>query len=435
MKSLIVGNGAREHAIAERMAEGSELYAFISKKNPGIAKICKEFEIGDLLDFDKIKKFADKVEPDYVFVGPEGPLAKGIVDALEYEVVGPNENLAKLESDKGFCKEFMKRHLGRGYPQFEVCTSYTEAKNAIDALDKVVVKPGGLTAGKGVKVMGQQLESKEDAKEYAREVLEKKIGGIEKVVIEEKINGEEFTLQAFTDGVRLAPMPLVQDHKHAYENDAGPMTGGMGSYSDSDHLLPFLNATDHKEALKIMEDTIDAIRKTGRYRGVLYGGFMLTKDGPKLLEYNVRFGDPEAMNVLSLLKTDFSDVCISILDGNLKNVEFEQKATVCKYLVPKGYPTHPEPLAEVFVDKKRIEEMGARLYYASVNERNGKVYTSTSRSFGIVGIAKTLDEAERITERAISTVNSDKLVHRSDIGGKELIEKRIKHMRELRDEF
>jgi phosphoribosylamine--glycine ligase len=439
MRSLIVGNGAREHIIAERMAESSDLYAYMSKRNPGIMKMCKGFELGDLRDFEKVGKFANRIGPDYVFVGPEDPLAKGIADSLD-RVIGPDRELARLESDKGFCKEFLKGNLGWGYPEFEVCTSYGEAVKAIDRFGEVAVKPGGLTAGKGVKVMGHGEE--EDAKKYAAEVLSKRIGGMEEVVIEEKLEGEEFTLQAFTDGDRLEPMPLVQDHKHAYENDVGPMTGGMGSYSDSDHLLPFLSKKEYEEALKIMEATLKALRRVGRYRGVLYGGFMLTAEGPKLLEYNVRFGDPEAMNVLPLLKNDFSEVCLSIIEGKLKRLEFEQKATVCKYLVPRGYPVKPESGKEVSIDEEKIEKAGARVYYASVDERGGKVYTSSSRSFGIVGIGQTIEEAEEKAERAIAiaiaiasasaSASADGLFHRSDIGKGELVRKRVEHMRRLR---
>jgi phosphoribosylamine--glycine ligase len=431
MKALLIGNGAREHVIAEKIAENAELYAFMSRRNPGIIKICKDFKIGNLLDFEKIKEFSARIDPDYVFVGPEDPLAQGIADSLD-RVIGPNRELAKLESDKGFCRELMKENLGCGYPKFEVCSTYEEAKRAIDEIGDVAVKPAGLTAGKGVKVVGQQLKNREEAKEYANEILERRVGNIKSVVIEEKLEGEEFTMQAFTDGSHLSVMPVVQDHKYAYEGDIGPMTGGMGSYSDFNHSLPFLNHKENEKAIEIMNETIKAIqKKTGeKYRGILYGGFMLTKEGPKILEYNVRFGDPEAMNVLPLLKTDLSDLCCFILDGNLKSVEFDSKATVCKYLVPKGYPENPE--GNVMVDINENEIKKAKLYYASVDERDHKLYTSTSRSFGIVGIADSIEEAEEIAERGISTVQCDKLFYRKDIGKRELIEKRIEHMRELR---
>lgn len=433
MRSLIIGNGAREHVIAERMAEGSELYAFMAKRNPGIAQISEEFQVGNLVDFDEIGKFADKINPDYIFVGPEEPLARGIVDELKYDVVGPTRDLARLEWDKGFCRKFLRDHLGRGYPKYAVCSKYEEAKEAIDELGEVAVKPSGLTAGKGVRVMGQQLKDAQDAKSYAKRVLEKNIGGVGEVVIEEKLEGEEFTLQAFTDGLHLAPMPLVQDHKHAYEGDTGPMTGGMGSYSDSNHLLPFLDDGDYEEALGIMEATIAALHEMGEsYRGVLYGGFMLTESGPRLLEYNVRFGDPEAMNVLSLMKDDLSEVCLSIFDGTLKKVGFEPKATVCKYLVPRGYPKNPTVGACVNVDEAAIGGKGARIYYASVEERGGKTYTSTSRSLALIGVARSIYEAEEIAEGAISSLNPGKLSYRSDIGKERLIERRITHMREIR---
>lgn len=232
MKALVVGNGAREHIIAEKLAESSELYAFMGKKNPAIAKLSKDFKVGSLTDFDSIKKFSDGV--DFVFVGPEEPLVNGIAEHIK-NVVGPTKAAAMLEGDKGFCRDFLREKVGFGYPEYEVCSTYEEARRAMEEIRDFVLKPAGLTGGKGVKVLGRQLKSTEGAKDYAKTLL--KNGD---VVVEERLEGEEFTLQAFCDGKRLVPMPLVQDHKYAYEGDRGPMTGGMGSYSAEDTLLPFL---------------------------------------------------------------------------------------------------------------------------------------------------------------------------------------------------
>jgi len=253
-------------------------------------------------------------------------------------------------------------------------------------------------------------------------------------VLEEKLEGEEFTLQVFTDGETIVPMPLVQDHKHAYEGDTGPMTGGMGAYSDANHLLPFVTQKDVDDALEIMRRTIEALKKTSgmTYKGVLYGQFMLTKDGPKVIEYNVRFGDPEAMNILPILKTDFSAICMSILDGSLSTaVEFEPVATVCKYLVPTGYPAEPDAGVKVEISEEQITSTGARLYYASIDQRPDGIYTSKSRSFGIVGFGKNIESAEQVAEQAVSFVKCDKLFYRPDIGKPEVVQKRIDHMKEL----
>jgi len=439
MKSLLIGNGAREHAVAEKMAENSELYVFMSSHNPGIARLAKETKIGKLNDFSPILKFALHCKPDYIFIGPEAPLADGIGDDLNrngFKIVGPTKIAARLESDKAFCRNLMQEYVKTGYPKFAVCTSAEEINNALDEFSTdLVVKPLGLTGGKGVKVQGQQLADLFEVREYAEQIIQDGIGGSSTVVLEEKLEGEEFTLQVFTDGRTIVPVPIVQDHKHAFINDEGPMTGGMGSYSDASHTLPFIEDKDVEDALDIMKRTIDALKeKTDMtYKGVLYGQFMLTKEGPKVIEYNVRFGDPEAMNVLPILKTDFSEICMSILDNALSpGMEFEPLATVCKYLVPKGYPTKPEAGALITIDESQVTSTGARLYYASVDQRQDGLYTSKSRSLGIVGFGQTIEEAEGIAQAAIQTVKCDDLFHRPDIGTKELVERRIAHMKEVR---
>ena len=210
---------------------------------------------------------------------------------------------------------------------YRVFDNVEDAGDFIDEFGQdVVVKPIGLTGGKGVKIVGEHLEDGEEAKKYVKEIINNKISGHARVVIEERLIGEEFTVQAFVDGESIVPMPAAQDHPHAYEGDQGPITGGMGSYSDRDGLLPFLDKKSYEESVKIMEDTINAVKnEVGPYKGILYGQFMLCKDGPKLVEYNARFGDPEAMNVLPLLKTDFVDICQGIVDGNLKKAEFEKR--------------------------------------------------------------------------------------------------------------
>lgn len=438
MKSLLIGNGAREHALAEQMCKSSELYAFMGAKNPGIAKLSKEFALGKTTNPEEVLKFALHVKPDYVFIGPENPIAAGVTDTLQkngIKVCSPDKTAGKLEYSKSFCRSLMQEYVKEGCPKFEICSTRQEVLKALEAFDtEIVVKPSGLTGGKGVKVQGKQLKDLYEVREYALEVVDKAIGGSSEVVLEEKLEGEEFTLQVFTDGEKIYSMPLVQDHKHAFENDIGPMTGGMGSYSDSNYFLPFVSEKDAEDALSIMEKTLSALKKetSAVYKGVLYGQFILTKTGPKVIEYNVRFGDPEAVNVLPLLETDFSEICMSILDESLIKPEFKKLASVCKYFVPKGYPEKPESGAEIKIDEEQILSNGAKLHYAAVEERDGKIYTSSSRAFTITGYAETIEEAEKISQKAISNVNTEKLFYRKDIGTKELIEKRIKHMEQLR---
>jgi phosphoribosylamine--glycine ligase len=435
MKILVVGTGAREHAICKAIEGKAKLYSIMSNKNPGIARISK-YQISDENDIEAVKKFAADNNIDIAVIGPEAPLEKGIVDALEemdIGCVGPTREAAKIETDKIFMRNLFENYKIDGSLVYKVFDNYNDISDFIDDFKKdVVIKPVGLTGGKGVKIMGEQLKDAEEAKNYSKEIIDTKMGGHAKVVIEERAIGEEFTVQAFVDGKNIAPMPAVQDHPYAFEGDEGPITGGMGSYSDKDGLLPFLDQSSYNKSVKIMEDTVKAINKeVGPYRGFLYGQFMLCRDGPKLIEYNARFGDPEAMNVLELLETDFVDICQGIVDGNLKGAKFENKATVCKYIVPNGYPGKAIPNQVIDVDEKKINEAGAQVYYAAVNEKDGKVYSSSSRALGVVSVGETIEEAEKICEDATKYIKGD-IYHRRDVGTCDLIQKRINHMEELK---
>ena len=252
------------------------------------------------------------------------------------------------------------------------------------------------------------------------------------VVIEEKIEGEEFSLMSLTDGKSLFTFPPVQDHKRAFVDDKGPNTGGMGSYSDANFLLPFLTKKDVADAEMITKKMAAALyQETGKlYKGVMYGGFIVAKKGVKLIEYNARFGDPEAMNVLAVLKNDFVSVCEAVVDGYLDKIKavFEPMATVCKYVVPEGYPSNPVKGEKISLKEVPKE---AKVYYASVDKKKDGLYMGTSRAVAFVGIAATLEEAEVIAEDACSSVVG-KVFHREDIGTKELIEKRVRHVKELR---
>ncbi|GAG22430.1 unnamed protein product, partial [marine sediment metagenome] len=260
----------------------------------------------------------------------------------------------------------------------EIVENGDDALRVIKEYETVAIKPLGLTGGKGVKVSGDHFSNIDEKLAYANGLI-KKDGN---VLIEEKLVGEEFTLQAFADGSNIALMPPVQDHKRAYTGDRGANTGGMGSYSTGKNL-PFLQDSDLEEAKIIIQDTIAAMKeKNASFTGILYAQFMATKDGLRVIEFNARFGDPEAMNVLSLLKTPLTDVFLSMAKGELIPVEFSDECTVVKYLVPEGYPDSPKKDVEVNVDNNGIEQLGAKLYYASVYEENDKILTTGSRAFG-----------------------------------------------------
>jgi len=407
----------------------------MSNQNPGIAKLAEKFYIGNEMELEEVKKQAISWGVDLAIIGPESPLGEGIVDLLLEEgiaCVGPTQAAARIETDKAFMRKLFIDHGIDGSVTYGVFDDVEEAGHFIDDFGKeLVVKPVGLTGGKGVKIVGEHLKDDDDAKKYVKEIINNKISGYASVVLEERLVGEEYTIQALVDGNRVIPMPAAQDHPHAYEGDQGPITGGMGSYSDTNGLLPFLDEKAYQDSVKIMEDTIKAVRKeVGPYKGILYGQFMLCRDGPRLVEYNARFGDPEAMNVLPLLKTSFVELCQQVVDGNLKKASFEPKATVCKYLVPNGYPESGRANSIIRVDEEKINEAGAGVYYAAVNQKNNQIFTSSSRALALVAAGESISEAEEICEKATSFVDGD-LYHRRDVGTTALIQKRIKHMEDL----
>nr|QEE16464.1 phosphoribosylamine--glycine ligase [Candidatus Prometheoarchaeum syntrophicum] len=433
---LLIGNGAREHALGEALVRGgATLTAYMAKMNPGIAKLCNHnVKIGNLDNFQDIANFGKKNEVNFAVAGPEAPLAMGLTNALQAHdipTVGPTIECAQLESSKIFTRSLLQKYKIESniiFKNFSEITGIPEFINEI-GMKNVVIKPDGLTGGKGVKVWGDHLQSEQDIMDYCKEILNNN----GRIIIEEKLNGEEFTYICFVDGINVVGTPIVQDNKRAFNGDKGPNTGGMGSYSMQNHLLPFISSEDIKYANNQMKQVIDAVaEETGtQFKGFLYGQFMKTKKGLKIVEFNIRFGDPEAMNVLPIMKSNFVTVCQQILDGNLRSpLEFEKKATVCKYLVPEGYPVKPIAHSEIKINETEIKKLGANLYFASVSEEEGKIFTSTSRAIAVLGIADTLDEAEKIAEKGTSFIQGA-LFHRTDIGSQKVLDRRINHMKEI----
>ncbi len=438
---LLVGNGAREHAIAEaitRSKQNPRLFSFMKANNPGIASLSEKIQIGSYSELDAVTGFAKDNKIDFAVIGPEDPLNNGVVDALAkigIPAVGPTKSLARLETSKSFTRNLVNKYNILGNPQYKVFTSMDGVEAFLNELEGIVLKPDGLTGGKGVLVQGDHFSTKEEALKFCREI----ISGGSSLIVEEKFDGEEFSLQCLCDGKTVVGTPLVQDHKRRFDGDRGPNTGGMGSFSLPDHSMPFLKPSDVQEGLEITRQVAAALLKeTGSpYKGVMYGGFIATKNGTKLLEYNARFGDPEAMNILPLLKTDFVEICEHVIDGTLDKlkIEFEHKATVCKYVVPKGYglpADHPDAASS----KAKIEVGNAgkaRLYYSSVDKKDDGLYLSSSRAIGIVGIADTLEEARKIAEEGVKAIKGP-IAYREDIGTDILIQKRIEHMKKIRKE-
>ena len=433
MNVLLIGNGAREHAIAEAFARSNaSIFSYMKSKNPGIAQLSKGFGIGSYSDMGPIEAFAKVTHADIVFIGPEEPLSNGIVDVLKkygFKCIGPSRSLARLETSKSFTRNLLEKYKIKGNPKFKTFSksNIKDAKKFLGGIESYVVKPDGLTGGKGVKVQGDHFRTKKEAIGYCNEVLKTHPS----VIVEEKFKGEEFSLQCLADGKTVVATPPVQDHKRAYDGDKGPNTGGMGSYSCEDHLLPFLEKKHVEAGLNITKKVAEALYKeTGEYyKGVMYAGLILTKGGVKLVEYNARFGDPESMNILPLLETNFADVCNSIINQSLGKikVKFQNKATVCKYVVPKGYPDNPVKNEKIIIGNI---PKAARLYYASVDQKDAGAYMTGSRAVACLGIADNLDDAEKIAESAANSVKG-RVFHRKDIGTRKLVEKRINHMKQI----
>ena len=429
---LVVGSGAREVAVSRKISESKvehALFCASSEKNPQIESLCSGYLVCPLSHIKNICEYALLKKIDLVFIGPENPLADGIVNELEavgISCVGPKKEVAMIEASKSFARDIIENCAPEKNPAKRSFKSLSGVESFINELNgEYVIKYDGLMGGKGVKISGEHLPSIKDGLKYAQSLVD--MGG--SFLVEEKLVGEEFSLMSFVDGKTCCHMPIVQDHKRAFEGDVGPNTGGMGTYSFANHSLPFLKNREVLDAQKTNELVAkQLLKKTGvPFVGVLYGGFMLTQRGVKVIEYNARLGDPEAMNVLCLMKTDFLKVCDQIIGGSLSknSVEFEELSTVCKYAVPNGYPNKP---AKGFVVDCKIEDLD--VYLASVKSSDGQVVACGSRTAAAIGKDKNVFVAEKFAERKISSIGGD-LFHRKDIGTKELISRRIDRMEKI----
>jgi phosphoribosylamine--glycine ligase len=436
MKILIVGSGAREHALAKALARSPqkpEIYCCGTSNNPGIRALTRQYWIGDICNGETIVKQALQWEINLAIVGPEAPLEHGVADALwknQIATIGPKKKLAQIETSKAFTRNLLKKYQAVGAVEFRAFNELWEVREYLEHLgsNQYVIKADGLMGGKGVKVGGEHLHTFNEAYKFCEELHAQG----QPFVIEEKLVGQEFSLMCFCDGTRLIPMPIVQDHKRAYVDDLGPNTGGMGSYSLPNHSLPFLSEKDLETAHRINQAVITALTAEYRepYIGFLYGSFIATKKGVQLIEFNARLGDPEALNVLAILQSDFVKICQAMAAGTLspEMVEFDKLATVCKYAVPDGYPDNA--LKDIPIDISAIKNR-EQVYLAAVNDVDEKLYATGSRAVAVVGIADSVLIAEEIAETEICRITGQ-LFHREDIGTRDLINRRIRQMQNLR---
>ena len=411
MNVLVIGSGGREHAIVEaisRSPKASKIYA--APGNAGIAQLAECVAIKDT-DVEALLSFALEHKIDLTVVGPEAALAVGVVDRFReagLKIFGPTKAAAEIEASKDFAKRLMVKY-DVPTAAYETFTNYEEAiayvrKGSLPT----VLKYDGLAAGKGVVIATTMEEAEETLKDM---LLDTKFGE-GRVVIEEFLTGEEFSLMCFVAGNKICPMPVAQDHKRAYDNDEGPNTGGMGAYTE----LPFITAEDHAYAMeKIMQRVADAMVEEGTpFTGVLYGGLMKTPNGIKVIEFNARFGDPETEVVLPRLKSDAIDIFMAVANNEQPVAEWSEGATLGIVLASKGYPGGYDKGYAI----RGVEGVESKVYHMGTAMKDGELVTAGGRVMIVVAEAKTLREAQQKAEADVRRIECDNLFHRTDIGAK-----------------
>ena len=417
MNVLIVGSGGREHAIAYCVAKSEKVdKIYCTPGNAGISQMAECAPIG-AMEFDKIVAFAKEKEVDLVIVGMDDPLVGGLVDELEaagIRAFGPKKNAAILEGSKAFSKDLMKKY----HIPTAAYENFTDSDKALAYLGTakfpIVLKADGLALGKGVLICQNLEEAKEGVKEI---MLDKKFGTAgNEMIIEEFMTGREVSVLSFVDGNTIKTMTSAQDHKRAGDGDTGLNTGGMGTFSPS----PFYTKEVEEFCEKyIYQATVDAMKAEGRpFKGVIFFGLMLTEDGPKVLEYNARFGDPEAQVVLPRMKNDIIEVVEACIDGTLDQIDlqFEDNAAVCVVLASEGYPVKYEKGLEITGLEAFEKEEGYYCFHAGTREENGKILTNGGRVLGITAKGKDLKEARANAYAATEWVQFDNKYMRHDIG-------------------
>lgn len=417
MKVLIVGGGGREHAIAAAVKKSKRVdKIYCAPGNAGIAEIAECVPMG-AMDFDALVRFAKENKIDLTIIGPDDPLVGGIVDSFEaagLRVFGPRKNAAIIEGSKAFSKDLMKKY---SIPTASYET-FTYADKALEYIHKkntypIVLKASGLALGKGVLICG----NREEADEGVRTIMEDKKFGVagNTMVVEECLVGRELSILSFVDGKTIKIMSSAQDHKRAYDNDEGPNTGGMGNFSPS----PFYTKEVDDFCKKyIYQATVDAMAAEGRpFKGVIFFGLMITKDGPKVIEYNARFGDPEAQVVLPRMENDIIDVIDACIDGKLDGMDlkFSDQAAVCVVLASKGYPVSYEKGFPITGLERFNGKNDYFCFHAGTREQDGQVVTSGGRVLGITALGDNIHEARKKAYEATEWVKFDNKYMRSDI--------------------
>ena len=425
---LVVGSGGREAAFAWRLAEDSTVCAIMDHENPSIIEYAERsggaWAVGRTTDPEGVAGFAVQHDIDYAFVSADEPLAAGVVDGLleaGIRAVGATRDAARIEWDKVWSAELVSRTCPDIMPFHRSVRDETALYTAMNEFESagmpVVVKPQGLTGGKGVKVMGPHLDTYDDCADYAASLMRERPG--EGVLLVERLDGIEFTIMGLTDGSHMVTSPASYDYPYRCEGDAGPGTGGMGCFTGQNKALPFMTRSDLRQCSRAVHAAIRELARLGmRFTGVLNGGFFLTKDGIKFMEFNGRFGDPEGINILQILRTPLSDMIKRMWHGTLEHntVRFAKKASVVKYLVGPEYPSAGRRLP-FRIDAGRAAELGASVWTAACVRDGGSLLSlGRSRAAAVGAMADTVQGASRVVEDVIEHSDTGMLEHRSDIG-------------------
>jgi len=421
MKVLVIGSGGREHTLVWKISQSKRVdNIFCAPGNAGTAGLAENVNI-KADDIQGLKKFALEKKIDLTVVGPEIPLVAGIVDEFEKEglkIFGPTKAAAMLEGSKVFSKEFMLKHniptaSAKIFDDEKAAIKYIQEKNGF-----VVVKADGLAAGKGV-IVCKDIEEAEEA--IHRIMVKKEFGESGKrVIVEDCLDGEEASILAFTDGETIVPMASSQDHKRVFDNDMGPNTGGMGAYSPAPVVTEELFNKIDKEILK---PTISGMKKDGvPYKGVLYVGVMVTKEGPKALEFNARFGDPETQAILPRMKSDLTEIMMAVVEGKLNKVkiDWDSRAAVCVVMASGGYPGSYEKGKEIKGLAKASKLPDTIVFQAGTKKGDGKIVTAGGRVLGVTALGDSIKDAIDNTYKAIKLIDFNGAHHRKDIGQKAL---------------
>ncbi|MCY4295817.1 MAG: hypothetical protein OXE54_02465 [Gammaproteobacteria bacterium] len=436
---LIVGGGGREASFALNLARDSIVSAFVTHRNPTIVGSVESsggtLAVGDVRDAEAVARFALEAGVDYAFVSADDPLANGVVDALRdagVKTVGATQAASRIEWDKIYAMELMRDVAPEFTPFFEIVGDPGGIEPALRQFQRrgleVVVKPQGLTGGKGVKVMPEHLRDYADCAEYARELLATRPG--ERVLLVEKLIGIEFTIMGLTDGKNLAMAPASYDYPFRFENDTGPGTGGMGCFTAADKKLPFLSDADIDDCEVIMRRVLDGLDRAGaRFNGVLNGGFFSTANGIRFMEFNSRFGDPEGLNILSILGSPFADVLRAIHSETISadSVAFIREASVIKYLVAAEYPNRSPAPFEFTVDLASLREMGLHVLFGAAELIEDDRFTTlgSSRVLAIGATAADIASASDRVNQGIERCVAGNLQYRADIGAQSDIDRLI----------